>query len=215
MPDHSTIADIRKVYKKKQLDEHDVVANPIEQFGKWWDEAVASHLDEVNAMTLATCNKEGKPSARIVLLKGIHKDGFVFFTNYQSRKGRELEENPNAALLFFWEALERQVRVEGKVSKISPEESDEYFKSRPLESRIGAWTSPQSKVIPDRHYLDAAQQDVENKFKDTEITRPEFWGGYIVIPDKVEFWQGRPGRLHDRLLYTRENNHWKMERLAP
>lgn len=212
---HPSIADIRKTYQKKTLNESDVADDPIVQFKAWWDEAMASNADEVNAMTLATASKEGKPSARTVLLKGIHDDGFVFFTNYDSRKGNEIGDNPHVALLFFWKELERQVRIEGKIKKIDAEESDVYFKSRPLESRIGAWASPQSRVIPDRGFLEEKEKEVEMQFAGREIPRPQHWGGYVVIPDVIEYWQGRPGRLHDRILYTLSGQQWKKERLAP
>lgn len=212
---HSSIADIRTTYQKKTLDEKDVVDDPIAQFQIWWNEAIASNAAEVNAMTLATATKDGKPSARTVLLKGIHKNGFVFFTNYESRKGGEIAENPHAALLFFWKELERQVRIEGRIGKIDTAESDEYFNSRPLESRIGAWTSPQSQVIPGRQYLEDKEKAIEDEFRNKEVPRPQNWGGYVVIPESMEYWQGRPGRLHDRILYTFDRNGWKKERLAP
>lgn len=212
---HPSIADIRKVYQKKKLNKRDVDLNPIEQFKKWWEEAVAANADEVNAMTLATCDPDGHPSARIVLLKGIHDDGFIFFTNYTSRKADEIKKNPRVALLFFWKELERQVRIEGKIGKITTAESAEYFHSRPVESQVGAWTSPQSKVIPSRDFLEAKQKEIEKEFQGKEIPLPSFWGGYIVHPSKIEFWQGRPGRLHDRILYTLDQFAWKTERLAP
>lgn len=215
MDNHSSIADIRTSYRKKTLDEKDVVDDPIAQFQTWWDEAIASNAVEVNAMTLATATKDGKPSARTVLLKGIHKNGFVFFTNYESRKGTEINENPHVALLFFWRELERQVRIEGRIEKIDAAESDEYFNSRPIESRIGAWTSPQSKVIPNRQFLEDKEKAIEVEFGNKQIPRPQNWGGYVVIPETMEYWQGRPGRLHDRILYTFNGTGWKKERLAP
>lgn len=215
MSEHPSISGIRKSYHKFKLEEKDVLPDPIKQFERWWNDALKSSPDEVNAMTLATCNKEGKPSARTVLLKGINDDGFVFYTNYNSRKGKEITANPFVALLFFWREMERQVRIEGKVSKIGDEESNNYFNSRPVESRIGAWTSPQSEVIPNRNFLEERERELENKFKGKDIPRPDFWGGFIVVPERIEFWQGRHGRLHDRLLYTRKNNLWKIERLAP
>jgi pyridoxamine 5'-phosphate oxidase len=189
--------------------------NPLKQFEIWWQQAIDSNIDEPNAMTLATSTLSGKPSARTVLLKGIKENGFIFFTNYASRKGKELEENPFASLLFFWRELERQVRIEGRIEKISESESDEYFFQRPLESRIGAWSSPQSQVIENREVLQKNFEKFLSVFVDQNIPRPDFWGGYIVIPERIEFWQGRPGRLHDRLVYTYENNLWKIERLAP
>lgn len=212
---HASIADIRKTYQKKTLDEKDVAGDPLDQFKIWWAEAVAANADEVNAMTLATATREGRPSARTVLLKGIHENGFVFFTNYESRKGHEIMNNPHVALLFFWKELERQVRIEGSIQKIDARESEAYFQSRPFESRIGAWTSPQSQVIPGRSFLEEKQKAVELKFENKKIPRPEHWGGYIVTPDTVEFWQGRPGRLHDRILYTPDGKGWRKERLAP
>ena len=215
MPVHSSIADIRTSYQKKTLGEKNVVDDPVAQFQIWWDEALASNAEEVNAMTLATASKEGRPSARTVLLKGIHKNGFVFFTNYESRKGEEIAENPQVALLFFWKELERQVRVEGRIEKIDAAESDEYFNSRPIESRMGAWASPQSKVIPDRKFLEKKEKQIEREFANKAIPRPQNWGGYIVIPDTMEYWQGRPRRLHDRILYTFDGTVWKKERLAP
>lgn len=212
---HPSIADIRKLYKKQTLTEKDVAPNPISQFEKWWNEAIASNIDEVNAMTLATCAPDGRPSARVVLLKGIKDDGFVFFTNYESSKASHLRANPYAALVFFWMELERQVRIEGLVEKIEPAESDRYFLSRPAASRIGAWTSPQSQIIPSRDFLEEKQHLVEKQFEGKEITRPEFWGGYILHPHRMEFWQGRPGRLHDRIQYTLDDGLWKIARLAP
>ena len=177
---------------------------------------IESEIEEPNAMTLATCSASGKPSARIVLLKGIQENGFVFFTSYLSRKGKEIESNPFVSLLFFWKELERQVSIEGTVKKISEQESDEYFSKRPLESRIGAWSSPQSEVIKSRDILDKNVADYTKKFDPQNIPRPPYWGGYIVNPTVIEFWQGRPGRLHDRLQYTiNEKAIWKIERLAP
>lgn len=216
MSEHPVIADIRKVYQKNHLTESEVDKNPITQFEKWWNEATLSDVEEVNAMTLATCTTDGKPSARIVLLKGIHDEGFVFFTNYTSRKAREIEANPHVALVFFWKELERQVRIEGKIERVSAEESTAYFVSRPEASKIGAWVSPQSQVISSGDFLKERQELTEQEFEGKEIPRPDFWGGYIVHPEKIEFWQGRPGRLHDRLRYTRQDETlWKIERLAP
>ncbi len=210
------IADIRKDYKLHSLNETDVATNPIEQFTRWWDDAVNSQIDEVNAMTLATINADGFPSARIVLLKGYDAKGFVFFTNYQSHKGQELAKNPRACLVFFWKELERQVRIEGLVEKIAEAESEEYFQSRPEGSRIGAWASPQSTVISGREVIEQNVIDLEKKYANTHVPRPEHWGGYIVKPTSIEFWQGRSSRLHDRILYTAQNDFsWKIERLAP
>ena len=209
------IADIRKDYKLHSLLEKDVDPDPILQFQKWWNEAMLSNIEELNAMTLATCNKNGKPSARIVLLKGLSNDGFVFFTNYQSRKGNELKENPHASLLFFWKELERQVRIEGTVTKTTEEKSSEYFLSRPGLSKIGAWSSAQSSVIQSREILEENVIKYQQQFGDGEIPWPPYWGGYTVKPTLIEFWQGRRNRLHDRLQYTLINDKWIIERLAP
>jgi pyridoxamine 5'-phosphate oxidase len=209
------IADIRKDYRLQSLNEADVNANAIEQFTRWWNEAMKSEITEVNAMTLATASKDGVPDARIVLLKGYNEEGFVFFTNYESRKGKELAENPKATLVFFWKELERQVRVEGVVEKVSEKESDEYFNSRPEGSRIGAWASPQSTVIDTREVIEKNAENYLKEFLQKQITRPPHWGGYIVKPTAIEFWQGRSNRLHDRLRYTKTDEGWKIERLAP
>jgi pyridoxamine 5'-phosphate oxidase len=209
------IADIRKDYKMHSLHESDVAANPVEQFTHWWNDAVNSEVVEVNAMTLATATKDGKPSARIVLLKGFDEKGFVFFTSYESNKGKVLAENPYAALIFFWKEIERQVRIEGEVEKISPQESDAYFFSRPEGSRIGAWASPQSSIIENREMLEKNVKHYAEEFKNS-IPRPPHWGGYRVMPLKIEFWQGRSNRLHDRIQYTKTVvGSWKAERLAP
>lgn len=210
------LENIRKDYRLQSLLEKDVDANPIKQFETWWQAVLESKIEEANAMTLATCNASGKPSARIVLLKGIKENGFVFFTNYLSRKGKEIESTPFVSLLFFWKELERQVRIEGDIKKINERESDEYFSKRPLESRIGAWSSPQSEVIKSRDVLEKNVSDYTNRFESQNIPRPPYWGGYIVNPTLIEFWQGRPGRLHDRLQYTiSDKTTWKIERLAP
>ena len=213
---HNNIADIRRDYSHKILSESDVDVNAIKQFEKWWHEAVNSKIDEVNAMTLATASLDALPSARIVLLKEVNEKGFVFFTNYESYKAQQLAENPKACLVFFWKELERQVRITGLIEKISAKQSDEYFQSRPESSRIGAWASPQSRVIKDRQWLDEKFNELVNKMEGTSIPRPSHWGGYIVKPVVIEFWQGRPSRLHDRIQYTlEENGGWKIERLAP
>ena len=211
-----TIADIRKDYKLQSLSEKDADKNPLIQFEKWWNEATQSHIEEVNAMTLATSSRDGIPSARIVLLKGFNKDGFVFFTNYNSYKGIQLLENPRACLVFFWKELERQIRITGLVEKINAKDSDEYFNSRPQGSRIGAIASPQSQVIINRNWLEQNEKNIQQQFEGKEIKRPENWGGYRVKPVSIEFWQGRASRLHDRLQYSlNDNAEWIIERLAP
>lgn len=212
----SSIADIRKDYSLKTLNEGEVADSPFLQFADWWQQAIESEIDEVNAMTLATASLEAVPSARIVLLKGYDEKGFVFYTNYESAKGRELAENPKASLLFFWKELERQIRITGIVEKVSAAESDEYFLSRPTGSQIGAWASPQSHVIENRSWLEKQVKMLEEKFSTEAVTRPSHWGGYRVKPVIIEFWQGRSSRLHDRLQYSlQENGTWKIERLAP
>jgi pyridoxamine 5'-phosphate oxidase len=211
-----TIADIRKDYKLASLSEADVAPDPIAQFEHWWHEAVNSQIDEVNAMTLATASCDGLPSARIVLLKGFSPRGFVFFTNYKSYKGTHLEENPRASLVFFWKELERQVRITGIVEKLDDAASIEYFESRPVASQIGAAVSPQSQVIENREWLEKRFTELLEKAATAPIERPEHWGGYIVKPVCIEFWQGRSSRLHDRIQYTLEQSgRWKIERLAP
>jgi len=213
---NADIAHLRRDYSSESLLEHDVAPHPIDQFDKWWQQARKSELDEVNAMTLATSSIDGMPSARIVLLKGYDKEGFVFFTNYKSYKAMHLDENPKACLVFFWKELERQVRITGLVKKISATDSDSYYYSRPKGSQLGAWASPQSQVIPNRDWLDEAYLQVSQQFGDTDPKRPDHWGGYIVQPVIIEFWQGRPSRLHDRLQYTlQQNGSWQIERLAP
>lgn len=212
----SSIADIRKDYKLKALIEEEARKHPIDQFTQWWQEALAAEIDEVNAMTLATASPAGIPDARIVLLKEYDAQGFVFFTNYTSAKGQQLEDNPHAALVFFWKELERQVRISGQVERVSEEESDQYYNSRPEGSRIGAWASPQSQVIESREWLDEQDLKFRELFRSKPIVRPQHWGGYRVKPIRIEFWQGRSNRLHDRLYYTlNPQGSWTMERLAP
>jgi pyridoxamine 5'-phosphate oxidase len=216
MIENNSIATIRKIYQLQSLLEKEVDANPLKQFETWWQQAIESRIEEPNAMTLATCTASGKPSARIVLLKGVTENGFIFFTNYTSRKGKEIEENPFVSLLFFWKEMERQVRIEGSIQKITAAASDDYFCTRPRASRIGAWCSPQSTVIENREFLQNNVEKYNTQFGDENIPRPGFWGGYIVEPNRIEFWQGRPGRLHDRLQYSlTENKLWNIERLAP
>jgi pyridoxamine 5'-phosphate oxidase len=212
----SSIADIRKEYMLETLNESGVQSNPITQFDNWWQEAIKSAIEEVNSMTLATATREGKPSARIVLLKDFDANGFVFFTNYESHKGKELADNPYATIVFFWKELERQVRIEGIVEKVSSEESDAYFFSRPAGSQVGAWASPQSSLIADRKVIEDNVIRYTEQFEEESITRPLHWGGYRLKPALIEFWQGRESRLHDRLQYTlQEDGGWKIERLAP
>ncbi|MCW3116428.1 MAG: pdxH, partial [Chitinophagaceae bacterium] len=205
-----------KDYSTRQLSEEEILADPVLQFEKWWNEAVKSEIDEVNAMTLATASSDGLPSARIVLLKAFDEKGFVFFTNYKSFKGNQLEENPKACLVFFWKELERQVRITGFVQKISDKESDVYFKSRPVESQLGAIASPQSQVIENRGWLDENYNKLAKQINEKDLQRPAHWGGYCVRPVIIEFWQGRRSRLHDRIQYTlNDKGSWKIERLAP
>jgi len=209
-----SIADIRQEYVNAELVEADAAADPFKQFAHWFDAALKADLPLPNAMTLATANAQGRPSARVVLLKGVDAEGFVFYTNYESRKARELALNPYASLVFLWTPMERQVRVEGSVEKVSDEESDEYFDSRPLGSRLGAWASPQSRPLPSRLTLASKVASIMLRYG-TAPPRPPHWGGYRVRPEAIEFWQGRPDRLHDRLLYTKQDARWSIERLAP
>ncbi|MBZ0246675.1 MAG: pyridoxamine 5'-phosphate oxidase [Cyclobacteriaceae bacterium] len=210
------ISEIRTDYSKATLDINSVDKNPIIQFQKWFEQALASQALEPNAMNLATLSEKGRPTSRIVLLKGIENEQFIFYTNYQSQKGRELELNPACALNFFWPELERQVRIEGVVSRVSADASDSYFQSRPRSSQVGAWASPQSTLIKERSILEERVVQIEKKYKDLKVLpRPKQWGGYGVTPLKIEFWQGRPNRLHDRIVYTLVDGKWKINRLAP
>ena len=209
------INTLRHDFSKQSLSENDVNKNPVLQFEKWFKEAVDSKVNEPNAMTVCTATKEGRPSARILLLRNFDENGFVFYTNYDSRKGLEIEQNPYCSLVFFWPELERQVRIEGVLQKQSNTESDIYFQTRPRTSKLGAWTSPQSKVIESRKVLDEAYQKNSENFPDENVPRPEFWGGYLLRPNSIEFWQGRPSRLHDRILFKKENADWNIVRLAP
>ena len=213
----SSIADLRQNYTLAGLEESDVVSNPIEQFQIWFQQALDADTIEPNAMTLATASTDGKPSARIVLLKGVSDRGFVFYTNYKSKKGQELIANPHAALVFLWQKLERQVRIEGRVEQLSVSESTEYFHSRPKASQLGAWASDQSRIIPHREVLEHRLAELQDKYSDdAEIPLPENWGGFRVIPQRIEFWQGRPSRLHDRLVYDlQEDSSWSIARLSP
>jgi pyridoxamine 5'-phosphate oxidase len=214
IPTREELHKLRVDYGAGELNEADVAADPIEQFGRWFADAKSAGVYEPNAMTLATADHLGRPSARIVLLKDVDASGFTFFTNYGSHKGREIEANPHVSLVFFWGLLERQVRVDGTVTKVSAEESKAYFDMRPRAARIGAWASHQSSKLASRADLEAAWKEAEARFGD-DVPLPDWWGGYRVSPHAVEFWQGRQSRLHDRLQYVRDGNGWKLERLAP
>lgn len=209
------LGEIRKNYQRSSLLETDVPENPMELFHHWLDQAIEIKCSEPTAMILSTVSPDLHPSSRAVLLKNITETGFVFFTNYESRKAKDLEATPYASLNFFWAELERQIRIEGRVEKTNEKDSDEYFLSRPPESRLGAWASPQSRVIRDREELEALMQKSLDLISENVSKRPPFWGGYCLTPDRIEFWQGRPNRLHDRIQYTKTDNTWKIERLAP
>lgn len=212
------LENLRKSYQRSALETADLTPDPLDLFRRWWHEAIDAEIEEANAMTLATVDDLGRPAARIILLKGLSNEGLEFFTNYESRKAHDMAQNPNVALLFFWKELERQIRLEGTVEKVSPERSESYFQSRPRGNQIGAWSSPQSQVIPDRSVLEKNVQTILEKFGDMDpLPRPEHWGGYLVRPYVFEFWQGREDRMHDRFKYSKYPNEttWKIERLAP
>jgi pyridoxamine 5'-phosphate oxidase len=208
------IANIRKDYTLKSLELDEVADSPVSQFGRWLEEAIKAEVNEPNAMNLATINSHNRPSSRIVLLKGLDH-GFIFYTNYESKKGRELQERPFAALNFFWPELERQVRAEGDIEKVSEADSDKYFHSRPFSSQIGAWASPQSQVIPNRVYLENRKKEMTERFHTEALTRPSHWGGFRLIPNYFEFWQGRASRLHDRVIFEKDGDGWTKKILAP
>lgn len=211
-----SIADLRREYSTGGLTEADAGTDPFSLFHRWFDQAKAAELSDPNAMTLATATASGIPSARAVLLKGLDNRGFTFFTNYDSRKAREMAENPRVALVFLWHQLERQIRVEGTVEVVTLAESDAYYLTRPLGSRLGAWASQQSEVIPDREFLEARHAELMAKYPDGNVPRPPNWGGYRVLPNAIEFWQGRPSRLHDRIVFTRQSDGtWARARLSP
>lgn len=206
---------LREDYSKHSLDESDVNSDPVEQFESWMKEAIDAEVPEPNAMTLSTVDANNKPHSRVVLLKGIEEGDFVFYTNWQSEKGSELEQNPSAALCFLWLELERQVRIEGVAEKLSQEESEEYFKKRPYKSQIGALASNQSSVVPNREFLEKRFEELEEKYNEGDVPKPESWGGYRIKPEVLEFWQGRRSRLHDRIKYEKVGNKWDIKRLSP
>jgi pyridoxamine 5'-phosphate oxidase len=211
-----SLPDLRREFALAGLKESDLDPNPFKQFDKWFQQALAAGLSEPNAMTLATASPDGKPSARVVLLKGCDERGFVFFTNYESQKGRELSENPHAALVFYWVDLERQVRISGQVTRVQAEESEDYFRTRPEGSQLGAWVSRQSEVVSGRKVLEDRLDELTQEYRSKPIPLPPYWGGYRLAPNSLEFWQGRPNRLHDRLRYTLQpGGQWLIERLSP
>ncbi len=212
----TSVANLRKEYTFQGLSETNAHSNPFQQFKTWFDQALTARLPEPNAMTIATATLDGKPSARIVLLKDYDERGFVFYTNYESHKGQLLVANPWGAIAFWWAELERQVRIEGRVEKVSTTESDKYFRSRPVGSQLGAWVSNQSQVIENRQVLERRLEQLKQEYENKEVPRPPHWGGFRVVPEAIEFWQGRPSRLHDRLLYRRgEDGNWTIQRLSP
>jgi pyridoxamine 5'-phosphate oxidase len=210
-----SIGELRREYRLANLDVDDVDPDPVVEFGKWMDQALRADLQEPHAMTLATASADGVPSARVVLLRGYDASGFTFFTDYRSRKGRELADNPRACGVFYWPELERQVRVSGAVRKVSREESEAYFRSRPTGSRLGAWASTQSAVIADRGVLEERLREMAARFGTADVPLPEHWGGYRIVPVELEFWQGRESRLHDRVRYRKQGDVWRLERLSP
>lgn len=206
---------MRQEYRSGNLDEKEMPSNPLDQFRNWFEEAISSGITEPNAMTVASSTAEGKPSARVVLLKEMNDNGFIFFTNYNSRKGHELITNPFVAVVFDWHDIERQVRIEGIIEKVDENESDAYFNIRPNESKLGAWASPQSKIVSGREELEELEKSYAIRFKGNEIPRPPHWGGFLIKPTMIEFWQGRPNRMHDRMAYYKNGSNWELRRLAP